>query len=314
MNDNVDEGLLSAPETKKGKLQRACYKLLKEHEADGALPTSGQFLFYELEQAGVVPKYYLYTKEDERKNRRHVAGTKKPRQPPTDISEALMHLRETGLAEWWWISDETREMVQWEFAESVYDYAVDAVANARIDLWAGEPPPLIICESRAVKGVLERLTGEYLVPITATAGQCGGFLVNEVAPLLKNDGRWERRVGYIGDHEIRGPADQIEANTRSVLERHAYRVFDDSTWERIALTQAQVNRSPRLRGLAITKLDHRNVPPKEYEAVECEAMKQTELVKLVRKWLDKQLPEPLVRVLEREQTQRETLAEMLRGL
>ena len=96
----------------------------------------------------------------------------------------------------------------------MFDYAVDAVESARIDLWAGEPPPLIICESRAVKGVLERLAGEYLVPITATAGQCGGFLVNEVAPLLE-DGSWERRVGYIGDHEIRGPADQIEANTRA---------------------------------------------------------------------------------------------------
>ena len=43
-------------------------------------------------------------------------------------------------------------------------------------------------------------------------------------------------------------------------------------------------------------------------------MKQTELVKLVRKWLDAQLPEPLERVLEREQEQRDTLAEMLRGL
>jgi len=39
-----------------------------------------------------------------------------------------------------------------------------------------------------------------------------------------------------------------------------------------------------------TVLDRRYKPPKIYEAVECEAIKQTTLVKLVRKWLDAQQP------------------------
>lgn len=234
--------LLSAPETQKGKLQRACLELLREHERDGALPTNARFIFYELEQKGAVPKRY----DD------------KVRQPATEVSEALTHLREAGLVPWPWITDETRELVSWEYASSVFKYAAEAVERARVDLWASEPPPLLICESRAVKGVLERLAGEYLVPITATAGQCGGFLVNEVAPLLEGDGR---RVGYVGDHEIRGPADQIEANTRRVLERHAGREFDDDGWQRIALTQAQVKRSSRLRRLAMQKTDRRNRPP-----------------------------------------------------
>ena len=47
----------------------------------------------------------------------------------------------------------------------------------RIDLWDGEEPPLIICESRATMGVLRDLAYEYLVPITATNGQSGGFIV-----------------------------------------------------------------------------------------------------------------------------------------
>lgn len=38
---------LSAPDTKAGRLQRACLELLREHERDGALPTNGRFLFYE---------------------------------------------------------------------------------------------------------------------------------------------------------------------------------------------------------------------------------------------------------------------------
>jgi hypothetical protein len=297
MSNNVDEGLLSAPHTKRGKLQRACLEVLKEHERDDALPTNGQFLWYELVQKGVVLK--------------READSNRKRTPKQNIVDALTWLRDKGIIPWWWIADETRSLDVWEYAKSVYAYAANAVEDARIDLWAGELPPLIICETRATKGVLMDLASEYLVPITATGGQCRAFLINEVAPLLEGN---DRRVAYIGDHEVRGPADQIEAHSRQVLEDHAYRVFDDHTWERIALTQAQVNRSPRLRNLAITKYDKRYCRRKDgkrigkgkpYQAIECEAMKQTELVKLVRKWLDKQLPEPIAPVRVREDGQRD---------
>jgi hypothetical protein len=52
-----------------------------------------------------------------------------------------------------------------------------------------QPPPLIICEARATRGVLERIAGDYLCPITATGGQCGGFIVNEIVPLLVGNER-----------------------------------------------------------------------------------------------------------------------------
>ncbi len=39
---------LSKPDTKAGRYQRACLELLREHEAEGAIPTSIRFLFYEL--------------------------------------------------------------------------------------------------------------------------------------------------------------------------------------------------------------------------------------------------------------------------
>jgi hypothetical protein len=58
---------LSAPETKRGWLQRACLEVLREHERDDALPTNGRFLFYELLQSGVVrstaSEAYSYTDE-----------------------------------------------------------------------------------------------------------------------------------------------------------------------------------------------------------------------------------------------------------
>jgi len=49
---------LSKETTKKGRLQRVCLDLLREHESDGALPTSIRFLFYELLDRGVIPKVY----------------------------------------------------------------------------------------------------------------------------------------------------------------------------------------------------------------------------------------------------------------
>ena len=48
--------MLSAPDSKSGRLQRECLKLLREHERNGDIPTNGRFPFYELEQRGVIPK------------------------------------------------------------------------------------------------------------------------------------------------------------------------------------------------------------------------------------------------------------------
>jgi hypothetical protein len=132
-----------------------------------------------------------------------------------------MHLRELGLIPWSWIDDESRTLTEWTYADSVADYVLEAVDRARIDLWAGEEPPLIIFESRASAGVFRSTAYEYLCPITATGGQCGGFIVNEIVPLLPG----KRRVLYVGDCELRGPADQIEQNTKRYIEEHTGRTF-----------------------------------------------------------------------------------------
>jgi hypothetical protein len=133
----------------------------------------------------------------------------------------------------------------------------------------------VICESRATRGVLEvRVCSDFLVPITATGGQAGRFLVTDVVPLFRNAP--DREVLYIGDHEVGGPGDQIEANTRRDLRKHLGR---DVRWERIALTQQQVDADPRLLGLAIDKVDK---PPRPYKAVGCEAVGQTELERIFR--------------------------------
>jgi len=273
-----------------GRLRRACHGKLLWHDAQGAIPTNGRFVFYELEQDGAVPKNYPPPKK---------------RRPAQDISDALIDLRRAGHVPWDWIVDETRELVSWRSAETVAEYMRDTIDRARINAWNGEPAPLIICEARSTKGVLERIAGDYLAPITATNGQCGGFLRTDVAPHLISN---SRPVLYIGDHEVGGPADSIEANTQRVLEDYCERPIE---WTRIALTQTQVDADSRLLKLVIDKTDRRFKPPRHYLAVECEAVGQVALEQMLRSGLDARLPEPLESVLEREKQQRRAFAELL---
>jgi hypothetical protein len=196
--------LLSAPHTKSGQLQRACLDLLREHKRKGEIPTNGRFLFYELEQRGVIP------------NINPARGNKIVRTPLQDVSVATMLLRECGLIPWSWIEDESRTLTEWRYADTVIDHLIDTIDRARIDVWAGEEPPLIIFESRASAGVFRSHAYEYLTPITGTGGQCGGFIVNEIVPPLK------RLVLYVGDCELRGHADQIEQNTKRYIEEHPH--------------------------------------------------------------------------------------------
>jgi hypothetical protein len=275
----VSDSRLSRPTSQAGQLQRACLTLLREHEADGALPTSERFIWYELVQRGVV---------DKTKARGH-PGVR--RGVDQDVSRALTDLRERGVVPWDWLVDETRVVSAWKYAPTVAEYIDEAVDRARIDLWDGEPPPLLLVESRSLAGVLRNLAADYLVPLAATNGQVGGFLHTDVVPLLTKN----RRVLYLGDHDLSGH--QIEANTRRVLER-----YELLRWERLALLPEHV----RAYGLPlVSKTDNRYQPARVHQAVETEALSQRVVIDLVRDRLDQLLPEPLRQVQVREQRQRE---------
>jgi hypothetical protein len=64
---------------------------------------------------------------------------------------------------------------------------------------------------------------------------------------------------------------------------------------------------------AIDKFDNRCKPPRPYRAIECEAVGQAVLERMLRKVLDGMLPEPLERVQVREQRQRKRVAALLRA-
>jgi len=279
---------LSKPGTKAGRYQRACLELLREHEVDGAIPTSIRFLFYELFDRGVVPKVYRYPD-----------GTEKKRTPSQDISDAVTVLREldSGAIPWSWIVDETRSLDDWRYASSVQSYVEEVLPVARIDVWDGEKPPLILCESRSLAGVLRDIAEDYLCPIAATNGQAGGFLHTEIAPLVRGG----RRVFYMGDLDLSGS--HIEENTRAVLEGYGGLV-----WEKVAITDVQVQE----RDFPIkTKLDYRFKPAREFEAVETEALGQRRIMELLGEKLAAEAPEPLAVVFEREERQRVLVRERL---
>ena len=134
------------------------------------------------------------------------------RRPDQDFTEAVTALRDKGIVPWEWIVDETREVTEWQYADTVREGVRESIRHQRIDCWDGQPPPLILCESRSLAGVLRRIAAQYLCPIASTNGQVGGFLVTEIAPLLDE----ERPVLYLGDHDWQGH--QIEAATGRRLE------------------------------------------------------------------------------------------------
>jgi hypothetical protein len=183
----------------------------------------------------------------------------------------------------------------------VAEYLAGSVDLARIDCWAGQPPPLIVCESRTFGGVLERtLAAEYLCPVTATNGQVGGFLHTNIAPGLMGN---ERRVLYVGDLDLAGG--DIEKNTRRVLVRET----GEREWMRVALTEEQVSTHALPR---VEKIDRRFRPPRVQEAVEVEALGQGVVTGIIRAALDQLLPEPLGGVQVREAEQRERWVGRLR--
>jgi hypothetical protein len=143
---------------------------------------------------------------------------------------------------------------------------------------------------------LRKIAARYLCPIAATNGQAGGFLHTDVAPLAARaeEEVEQLRVFYLGDFDLSGG--HIEENTYKVLAE-----YGDLAWERVAITRAQVD----ARSLPVVeKPDKRYKPVRYFEAVETEALGQAEIARLLTERLDRELPEPLAAVLEREKRQR----------
>jgi hypothetical protein len=304
---------LSRPDSNTGLLQRALLARFRIHQADGTIPTNPRFLFYELEQRGVVSKI----------NPLKPDGQKRVKEDRQYLSEALTILRDRRIIPWPWVIDERREYTSWRTAPTVADYVVGSLDRAALDPWAGQPAPLILCESGDIGGVLNGIASDYTVPITATSGQAKAHLINEVAPNLKPG----QRVLYLGDADLSGG--QIEDHTATVLVEYApewarsaggvlvpirpgSEVLVPRLWERLALTNEQVANSPELQRLIIRKEDHRYKPARVHEAVELETLGQRQIMDMVIARLDALIPQSLSELQVLEDTQRAEVRELLR--
>ena len=221
------------------------------------------------------------------------------RRADQDLADALLDIREDGSIPWDWIVDESRTLTNPLVASTVAGWMTTVLDQARLDPWDGEPP-VVLCESLALVGVLARTADRYLVPIAPTRGQCAGFLRTDIAPILVPD----QRVLYLGDWDVSGH--QIEENTRSVLER----AVGELAWERLAITERQIKARKTLS--PIVKSDKRYRAGGEHEAYETEALGQSTVAHVLRNRLDRLLPEPIEDVLEREAAERNELAAYLR--
>lgn len=296
--------LLSKLSSKKGRLQRAVLALLKDWEEEGEIPAAIRFGFYGLEQVGVVSKEVL---ELER------TDGKKGRRPDQDLTEAFTWLRDKGIIPWDWIRDDRRELTVWRYAATVAEYVSETVDRARIDVWDGASPPIILCESAAVAGVLEPLAVRYLCPLSGLSGMTNGFLRTVVAPHIvsvTNKCPWEARILYVGDHDFSGG--QIEESARRILSDELDCDLDQ--WTRIALTEEQLDIYD-LRRLIIQKTDKRHAKRGccPHPAVEAEALRQSPLRRIVEDALTDLVPEPVADVLELQKGQRERVRTALEG-
>ena len=284
--------LLDAPGTKAGRTQRVALRRLLLHQQEGMLPTSCRFVFYEMEQAGEATKP---TRTGQRREQGWPPGE-------SDIIDALTRLRERRLVPWEWVADETRGLDNWGYGVDALDHLTSLVEQVRVSPWGDTPPPLILCESRGMQGVLRNMAAEFLCPIGGTAGQTAGFLHREVAPLFTTyTGDEERLVLYVGDLDAQGL--DIEANSRRTLEKATSLEFVVGlNWERLALTEAQAGEMT-----AVMKTDRRRTDLTARPAYEVEALGQRRALELIRAGIEALLPEGLDEAKARETRQKDAL-------
>jgi hypothetical protein len=269
---------------KAAELRAWCHAAIVRHRAEGTIPTTGRFIFYEAVMAGATPK--------------HATGARRADQVVTD---ALSWLRTAGLVGWHEIADRTRRATDRRGYPSIAE-GIDALLDhVPLDPWDGEPP-LVVVESESLAGLYESLVDDYRAVLVPVRGQAStGLLFNDVAPFVEAG---SVNVLYVGDHDKSGY--DIEASARDRLEHFSGQALD---WRRVALTAAQVEEY----GLPLVeRVDRRERDGRAYLVCETEAMPQAELTRLVTDGLEALLPQPLAGVREREQVERAELRERLR--
>lgn len=137
-----------------------------------------------------------------------------------------------------------------------------------------------------------------------------------LGPLVEDLHRLGPRSLYEFMRELVGPDHALAVHAEELLRRYARldpdtrrvleQLVEPLEWTRLAITADQAKGLP-----AIQKPDNRYKPVRYHDAVETEALGQSEIVAIVRDHLDCLLPEPIGNVLERKGRERERVASLL---
>jgi hypothetical protein len=264
------------PDSIAGQLRTELTRRVQEHDKAGELPTSKRVIYYEVKQE--VPRLI----------------TAKVR-PDNYVIAILTQLCEDGVIPWDAV-DETRNVEDYSGFDTIIKGMLTVLDDFRLCPWAGAPP-IVICESRSLAGVLRVHAREYRVLITSTNGQVNAFLRTKLKDRMRS-----QRVLYFGDYNRAGT--QIEDNTRRILTAE----LGELEWERLALTEKQVKRYHLpVKGV----IDRRRRNNQHGESVECEAMRQTRIVGILRDKLDALLPVSLERIQKKEERERRRIRKYL---
>ena len=255
-------------------------------EERGEIPTSIRFVFYELEQLGLVSKERLPGTTSDNKN----------------LTKAITWLRDKEIIPWDWVKDEFRMIHSWATYPSLRAGILRQLQLLSLDPYQGAVKPFIVTESRATASIIaDRIASEYSVPVVATAGMSRGFLETEVKRALDRRSR-KYHVLYLGDMDDVG----------GQIERHTQRIVGAGlTWERLATTAEQIAELQRQNMRPVMKRDKRYKDNNPHEAWECEALGQRAIEDIVTRRLVELLPRPLSETLEEEKRQREHIREHL---
>jgi hypothetical protein len=161
--------------------------------------------------------------------------------PKTDngyamVQRALMHLRDTGIIPWEYITDSSRWMRRPDTWDGVDGLLRDLSSSYRRPLWdEADARVEVWCESESVAGVIWPVTDEWDVPLFPMKGQTSASFAHSAAMTYRNDPR-PVIIYYVGDYDPAGL--EIEANLADKLQVYSGR--DDMTIERVACTPQQI--------------------------------------------------------------------------
>lgn len=177
-------------------------------------PMTVRQVYYRMSTLGIVPKTD--------------AGYRK-------VQTQLTNMRRAGTIPYYWISDNTRRVMQAKSYSGLGDALTHFQESYRRDLWASQPSYVEIwIEKDALAGQLWPIVNEFGVPLYVARGYSSLSFVYESAETLRSIDK-EIFIYYLGDFDADGMYATV--TLQEELRRHGARFH----FERLGITPKQID-------------------------------------------------------------------------